>query len=74
VAGECQGRQAPAGAAEDRQAGCGLDLEQLEETLAILRDADTMGRLASSDAELARGESVSAEELAEVIRRRSADQ
>lgn len=50
------------------------DLEQLEETLAILRDVDTMGRLASSDAELARGESISAEELAEVIRRRSADQ
>jgi len=50
------------------------DLEQLEETLAILRDADTMRRLASSDAELARGESVSADELAEVIRRRSADQ
>jgi antitoxin YefM len=49
------------------------DLEQLEETLAILRDADTMRRLASSDAELARGESVSADELAEVIRRRSAD-
>jgi antitoxin YefM len=50
------------------------DLEQLEETLAILRDADVMQRLASSDAELARGETVSAEELAEVIRRRSADQ
>ena len=48
--------------------------EQLEETLAILRDADTMRRLASSDAELARGESVSADELAEVVRRRSADQ
>lgn len=46
------------------------DLERLEETLAILRDADTMGRLAASDAELARGESVSAEELAEVIQRR----
>jgi antitoxin YefM len=50
------------------------DLEQLEETLAILRDADTMRRLASSDAELARGESVSADELGEVVRRRSADQ
>jgi antitoxin YefM len=50
------------------------DLEQLEETLAILRDADTMRRLASSDAELARGESVSADELAEVVRRRSAGQ
>jgi prevent-host-death family protein len=46
------------------------DLEQLEETLAILRDPDTMNRLASSDAELARGESVSADELAESLRRR----
>jgi prevent-host-death family protein len=46
------------------------DLEQLEETLAILRDPDTMNRLASSDAELARGESVSADELAENLRRR----
>lgn len=46
------------------------DLEQLEETLSILRDADTMNRLASSDAELARGESISADELAESLRRR----
>jgi len=30
------------------------DLEQLEETLEILRDADTMRRLASSDAEVNR--------------------
>ena len=50
------------------------DLERLEETLAILRDADTVSRLASSDAELARGESVSAEELAEVMRQRFAKQ
>jgi antitoxin YefM len=47
------------------------DLERLEETLAILKDADTMARLAQSDAELARGESVSAAELAETMRRRS---
>jgi antitoxin YefM len=47
------------------------DLEQLEETLAILRDAETMRRLAESDAELARGEVVSAEELAEAMRRRN---
>ena len=47
------------------------DLEQLEETLAILRDAETMRRLADSDAELARGEAVSAEELAGTMRRRS---
>ena len=39
------------------------DLERLEETLAVLRDADTMRRLGNSDAELARGETVSAEEL-----------
>lgn len=50
------------------------DLEQLEETLEILRDADTMRRLAESDAELARGESVTQTELAEALRRRSADQ
>lgn len=47
------------------------DLERLEETLAILRDTDTMTRLSQSDAELARGESVSADELAETIQRRS---
>ena len=47
------------------------DLERLEETLAILRDAGAMTRLAESDAELARGESVSAAELAETVHRRS---
>ena len=47
------------------------DLEQLEETLDILRDADTLTRLAESDAELATGESVSATELAETMRRRA---
>ena len=46
------------------------DLERLEESLEILRDPETMKRLASSDSELARGESVSAEELAESMRRR----
>jgi antitoxin YefM len=46
------------------------DLEALEETLEIMRDAATMNRLAESDAELARGEYVSAEELAEAMRRR----
>jgi hypothetical protein len=46
------------------------DLEALEETLAIMRDAATMNRLAESDAELARGEYVSAEELAEEVRGR----
>lgn len=50
------------------------DLERLEETLAIMRDANTMRRLAESDAELARGEEVSAAELAETIRDRSAQE
>jgi antitoxin YefM len=48
------------------------DLEQLEETLAILTDTETVHRLAASDAELARGESVSAGELAGAMRRRPA--
>jgi antitoxin YefM len=48
------------------------DLEALEETLEIMRDAATMNRLSESDAELARGEYVSAEELAEAMRRRRA--
>ena len=47
------------------------DLERLEETLAIVRDPETMRRLAESDAELARGESVSEDELTEAVRRRS---
>ncbi len=46
------------------------DLEALEETLEIMRDAATMNRLAESDAELARGEYVSSDELAEAMRRR----
>ena len=46
------------------------DLERLEETLEIMRDAATMNRLAESDAELARGEFVSAAELAEAMRQR----
>ncbi|WP_322753085.1 type II toxin-antitoxin system Phd/YefM family antitoxin [Frankia sp. Cas3] len=46
------------------------DLEQLEETLAILSDPATMRRLADSDAELARGDVVSEEGLAETMRRR----
>jgi hypothetical protein len=48
------------------------DLEALEETLEIMRDAATMNRLAESDAELARGEYVSADELAEAMRQRQA--
>ena len=48
------------------------DLEQLEETLTIMRDSDALRRLAESDAELSRGEDVSGEDLAEAIRRRLA--
>jgi antitoxin YefM len=44
------------------------DLERLEETVTILSDPATMRRLADSDAELARGETVSADELAEAMR------
>jgi prevent-host-death family protein len=40
------------------------DLEALEETIAVLSDTATVRRLAESDAELARGEVVEAEELA----------
>jgi antitoxin YefM len=47
------------------------DLETLEETLEIMRGAATMNGLAESDAELARGEYVPAEELAEAMRRLS---
>jgi antitoxin YefM len=50
------------------------DLEALEETLEIMRDAATMNRLAESDAELARGEYVSADELAEAMRWRQGRQ
>jgi prevent-host-death family protein len=46
------------------------DLEQLEETVTILSDPETMRRLADSDAEIARGETVSADELAEAMRKR----
>ena len=48
------------------------DLEALEETLAIMRDTGTLSRLAESDAELSRGEEVSADELAEALRGRQA--
>jgi prevent-host-death family protein len=46
------------------------DLERLEETLAIMSDPVTMAQLAESDAELARGEYVTGEEVAEDMRRR----
>ena len=46
------------------------DLESLEETIEILADADTMRRLHTSDAELARGEVETREELDAAMRRR----
>lgn len=46
------------------------DFDALEETAAILSDPDMMALLAQSEAEVARGEIVTAEELAEVMRRR----
>lgn len=46
------------------------DMERLEETLSILSDPATLRRLADSDAELARGEFVTADELAEAMRKR----
>lgn len=39
------------------------DLESLEETIEILADADTMRRLHASDAELARGEAETQQDL-----------
>jgi prevent-host-death family protein len=49
------------------------DLEALEETLSILSSPDTLRRLAESDAELARGEAVSADDLAETLAARRRD-
>lgn len=46
------------------------DLESIEETLAILSDPAALRRLAESDAELARGEVVTAEDLATAMARR----
>lgn len=43
------------------------DLESLEESLAILSDPETLRRLAASDAELARGEGMSGDDLARVM-------
>ncbi len=40
------------------------DLEALEETISVLADSETVARLAASDTELARGEVVTADELA----------
>ena len=46
------------------------DLEALEGTIAILSDPETLTRLAASEAELARGEGESEEELAQVMKAR----
>ncbi len=46
------------------------DLESLEETVAILADPETMRRLGASDAELARGEAETEEDLATEMERR----
>jgi len=43
------------------------DLESPEETIAVLSDADTLSRLAASEAELARGEGESEEHLPEAF-------
>ena len=43
------------------------DLDALEEALAILPGPDTLRRLADSDAELARGEVVTADEIADAM-------
>jgi antitoxin YefM len=48
------------------------DLESLEETIEILADADTMRRLHASDAELARGEAETLEDLEAAMQRRRA--
>jgi prevent-host-death family protein len=45
------------------------DLEALEETIAILSDAETVRQLTASDAELARGEGESERDLADAMRR-----
>ena len=47
------------------------DLEALEETIAILADAETVRQLTASDAELARGEGESEQDLAQAMRRRA---
>jgi prevent-host-death family protein len=46
------------------------DLESLEETIAVLSDTDTLRNLIEAEAEIARGEGESEEQLAEAMRRR----
>ena len=47
------------------------DLDSLEETIEILSDEDTMRRLHASDAELARGEVESRDDLTAAMERRN---
>lgn len=46
------------------------DLEGLEETIAVLSDADTVRQLVASDAELARGEEETQDQLTAAMQRR----
>ena len=46
------------------------DLESLEETIAVLSNAETMRQLAQAEAEIAGGQGESEEQLAEAMRRR----
>lgn len=48
------------------------DLESLQETIDVLSDSETVSRLVASDAELARGETVTADELATAMANRRA--
>jgi antitoxin YefM len=48
------------------------DLDALEETIAVLADAEALRQLAASDAEIAAGETETEEGLAEAMRRRRA--
>ena len=45
-------------------------LEGIEETIAVLSERDTVRQFVASDAELARGEGETQQQLAEVMRRR----
>ena len=47
------------------------DLESLEETIAVLSDTDALRQLMQAEAEIARGEGETEEQLAEAMRRRS---
>ena len=47
------------------------DLESLEETIAVLSDTDALRELTEAEAEIARGEGESEEQLAKAMRRRS---